>query len=96
MDWMRTINDLVGRIDWSIMIDLVGMLAVTGLTGSMAQLIWFPAKRALEKLGYLRGGHIGLWVVVCLYLCPVVFLGMKGAVVYGSFWGGGLFEPTLS
>ena len=78
----------------SWMISLVGLFVLTSLTGSIAQMIWFLGRRFLEKFGYLRWCHIGLWVVTWLYLLPITFLGMKWAAEHYYFWGGVLFTPT--
>ena len=76
------------------MISLVGMLVVTSLTGTIAQIIWFLAKRFFEKFGYLRWAYIGLWVVTLLYLLPFAYLGMVVAAKSYYPWGGTLFTPT--
>lgn len=76
------------------MISLVGMLVVTSLTGSIAQIIWFFTKRLFEKFGYLRWCYIGLWGVTLLYLFPVAFFGMVAAAKTYYPWGGTLFTPT--
>ena len=76
------------------MVSLTGMLLVTSFTGAIAQMIWSLTKRVFEKFGYLRWGHIGLWVVTLLYLFPVASLSMIWAANTHYPWGGTLFAPT--
>ena len=58
------------------MISLACLLLITTVTGSIAQMIWYFAKKILEQNGYLQWCHRGLWGMTLLYLFPVVFIGM--------------------
>lgn len=77
-----------------IPIKLTGALLYTTITGSIALAFWYVAGHLLEKQGYFRWYYIGLRVVTCLFLIPVVYLAVSGINGVSSRWHGMLFMKT--
>lgn len=76
------------------MINLTGLLLITTLTGSVAQILWVIAKYVLEQSGFPQWCYKSLWGVTMLYLVPAAFWGMLSLDNTFSVWGNYLFEPT--
>ena len=81
-------------IGTEIPIRLVGTLLYTTITGSIALAFWYIIGRLLEKHGYFRWYYIGLRVVVCLFLIPVVYIAVLRINRVTSRWQGMLFMKT--
>lgn len=77
-----------------IVIDLVGGLFYTTITGSIALAFWFLMGGVLERNGYSRWYYLGLRVVAALFLVPGAYLAASRINDTTSRWHGLLFTAT--
>lgn len=78
-------------MNWTI--EMANALFTVTLTGSAAFGVWSLLAFVLGRWGYARWCRKGLWVVVLMYILPVVHGGMLWNRKVGG-WGGVLFWPT--
>ena len=73
-------------------IDVVTLLWMTTLTGSIMMLIWYGIGMVLERLGFINIVFELLKMVAMFFYLPIAFIGLKVYIARSGV--GQLFSPT--